>query len=99
MSEELNPTEESWDYREDGDANFYHITDRGGKWLLCLQHNGEQPTDQQRANMRMIAAAPKMLAALKYLESFLPCIVEDPENSTAVRIVSVAIKKAKGEAA
>lgn len=99
MTEELNPTEGPWDYREDGDANFYHITDQAGKWLLCLQHNGEQLTDQQRANMRLIAAAPEMLAALKYLESFLPCIVEDPENSTAVRMVSAAIKKAKGESA
>ena len=33
-------------------------------WVIALLHNGEMNLEEQRANMRLIAAAPNLLEAL-----------------------------------
>lgn len=43
-------------FRDDGEANVYHLMTDDGRWLLSLRHNGEQLVERQRENMRRIAA-------------------------------------------
>lgn len=59
-----NQTQGPWAYVENGDANTYQVRDSKGRWLLALRHNGEEVTEQQRENMRLVAAAPELLEAL-----------------------------------
>ena len=59
-----------WYFHEQGSACFYAITHFKEKhnsvdWLLSLQHNGEQLLEEERANMRLIAAAPELLHELQ----------------------------------
>lgn len=52
---------------------------------------------QCKANARLIAAAPDMLAALKLAEEHLPFIADDnPEASHALVQVRAAVAKAEG---
>lgn len=45
-------------YVEDkGEANFFHLLDDTGRWLLALRHNGEARSDTQHANLRRLVAA------------------------------------------
>ena len=65
-----NHTPGPWYFHEQGSACFYAITHFKEKrnsvdWLLSLQHNGEQLLEEERANMRLIAAAPDLLAVCK----------------------------------
>ena len=67
-----NHTPGPWYFHEQGSACFYAITHFKEKrnsvdWLLSLQHNGEQLLEEERANMRLIAAAPELLEALDKL--------------------------------
>lgn len=42
--------------RENGEANSYALITEDNQWLLSLLHNGQQVSDQQRANLRRLAA-------------------------------------------
>ena len=54
-----------WKLREDGEANSWAVLGPNDNWLLSFLHNGEQLSEKQRANARLIAAAPDLLAAAK----------------------------------
>ena len=61
-----------WHYHEQGEANSYAITHfkerrKSVDWMIALLHNGEAMTEEQRANMQLIAAAPELLDALENL--------------------------------
>jgi hypothetical protein len=43
------------------------LMDGDDKWLAKVQWNGEKHTEEQRANMRLIAAAPDILKNLEGL--------------------------------
>jgi hypothetical protein len=58
-------TQGDWRYRAQGDANHYCILTEDGKWVISFLQNGEILTEEQEANMRLIAAAPDLLAALE----------------------------------
>ena len=105
MSEKLKPTEGPWNYLEDGDANFYHVTDKENKWLLCLKHNGEQPTLRQKANLKLIATSPELLECLKQGEDIISGLEAQADNA-GIDIIEVRawwqeagrlIQKAGGE--
>lgn len=51
-----------WSFHLDGDANRYSILAHGN-WLISFLHNGEQLSEKQLANARLIAAAPELFAA------------------------------------
>jgi len=48
-----------WINTTDGEANFYGIAN-GNDWLLRIQQNGKLTVQEQEANAKLIAAAPKM---------------------------------------
>ena len=89
-----------WYFHPQGDANIYTINHYKEKykfpsWLLVLQHNGEQLTAEQEANMRLIAAAPDLL---EVLESFMRDTgLVKLMRPDQVRRAKDAIAKAKGE--
>lgn len=41
---------------ESGDANSYALRSADGRWFVALLHNGEAGLDQQRVNLRRLAA-------------------------------------------
>lgn len=41
---------------ENGDANSYSLIGQNGDWVLALLHNGKPMLEQQRANLRHVAA-------------------------------------------
>lgn len=82
-----------WAYVENGDANCYQVRDGSGRWLLALLHNGEELTEQQRANLLLIAAAPELLEAL---ELVLDRLVDRNETDEAHTVALAAIAKATG---
>ena len=89
-----------WYFHPQGEANIYAINHYKEKykfpsWLLVLQHNGEQLTAEQEANMRLIAAAPDLL---EVLESFMRDTgLVKLMRPDQVRRAKDAIAKAKGE--
>lgn len=62
----MNHTPGPWNIREEGEANRYAIL-ADNKWLITFLHNGEAMTEKQRANARLIAAAPDLLAVVQRL--------------------------------
>lgn len=55
--------------------------------------------EETRANARLIAAAPELLAALQYLLADAECFAKHLRNSDCVAPARAAIAKATGEAA
>ncbi len=92
-----------WHFHEQGDANFYAITHFKEKrkevdWLLVVQHNGEDLVERQRANMRLITAAPEMLKALQGVISHNNALIEEYQISPSlIYKVEQAIKKSTDE--
>ncbi len=43
-------------FREDGEANLWHMATEDGRWWLALLSNGEQTSERQIANFRRLAA-------------------------------------------
>lgn len=51
-----NPMPGKLEFVENGEANSYNILNAEGRWLLSMQHNGQEVLDTQRANMRRLVA-------------------------------------------
>ena len=48
------------------EANKFFITnEKTGRWLLSIQHNGEQTVSEQTANINLILAGRDLLEALQ----------------------------------
>lgn len=57
-------------WRAQGDANEYVLLNGDGtSWVAAIKQNGEMLVTRQEANMRVWAAAPKLLAALRELQA------------------------------
>ena len=59
-----------WKVTTDGEANFFGIEGKVNEkpnWLFRVQCNGEMQVPEQQENLKLIAAAPEMLEALKDL--------------------------------
>ena len=61
---ELKHTPGPWVPHEQGEANQWVLLTPTGKWVLAFMQNGEIWNEQQKANVKLIAAAPEMLQAL-----------------------------------
>jgi len=54
----MKHTKEKWIMTTDGDANFCGIATEN-RWLMRIQQNGELLPNEQKANAKLIAAAPE----------------------------------------
>lgn len=72
-------TQTPWTVEAQGVANVYRIRSADG-WLAIVQMNGELWTAEQMRVLQMMAAAPDMLKALRFLDltGALDCSV-DPQ--------------------
>lgn len=83
-----------WLPKEQGDANQWFIMANDHKWLFYLQQNGELTNQQQQANIRLIAAAPDLLAALQLAMDAL--VNENQPIHAAISAANKALKKVYG---
>lgn len=96
-------TQGPWATKPQGDANFYFTTyqhpRRGNEdWLMSIQFNGELPTPEQEANVRIIDAGTDMLKALVKVETLLDVMqLTDYQVSDELDEVRAAIAKARGQ--
>ena len=89
------------------DAPYQDIRIHAGKGSICCVWIDDAPLHdynaEQRANARLIAAAPELLEALKELDSWLVCAcIATPEDMAQSfphmqQVVSAAIARAEGE--
>lgn len=69
--EKVNITEGEWKVKEQGDANEYVVLLGKNDWIMNILQNGEIPTFEQRANMKLIEFSPKILKALQNMTGLL----------------------------
>lgn len=104
-------TSGSWAHTTQDDWDGAHVADQHGRIIAECQGcdipgaYGEVGTDEAKANARLIASAPEMLAALKALAIGLsPASLELQKDSladlcrTCSEIIQEAIAKAEGNA-
>lgn len=60
-------TQGPWSAIDQGEANTMALLDGNGKWLAKIQWNGELHHEEQKANMRKIAAVNDLLVNLEAL--------------------------------
>jgi len=91
-------TEGPWVGRGQGDADAFTLMTEDGRWLFAFRQNGERWTPEQQANLRLIASAPDLLAAL---QEVLAAAVREP-FAVQVRLgidrAQAVISKATGDA-
>ena len=73
-----------------------------GEQAADLRCGAMLPSDEARANLRLIAAAPELLAALEAIEAWVPSAAPDEPGGMsimdAIDIARAAIAQAKGNA-
>ena len=69
-----------------------------GEWVCDPSNGNAYPTDRQRANARLIKAAPDMLAALEAIVADAEYLALVGDNHARRMAAKAAIAKAKGEA-
>ena len=92
-----------WSFHEDGDANHYAIIDENGDWIISLLLNGKAYTQEQRAIMHLICAAPAMRDALqriianidRWLETGIPS--DTVESKAIYDQLVAAVEKSLGK--
>ena len=84
-----------WTFHANRNANNYHIR-AGDDWPIAILHNGESLGSTQEANLRLMVAAPELLAALKdlYQIAVAEGVVGD---NTTLEAAAAAISKAEGK--
>ena len=82
-------------YHENGDANSYALLDADGQWLMTILHNGHQVTEQQRENLRRIAACWNACQTIEteVLEQHALGVIT-AEHSQRLHDMEAALKKA-----
>lgn len=68
-----------------------------GYWVAAIHKNASTYEDPVEANARLIAAAPRLLAALVELRKWQAPSGQDPEIDAALQEADAAIREAKGE--
>lgn len=71
----------------------WSVFNADGNWIAVTTR--KQWKDEDKANARLIAAAPDLLEALEYMVNVCPAI--DPDGEEAHNRAADAIAKAKGE--
>jgi hypothetical protein len=66
---ETKHTPGPWIPVEQGDADEYCILTPDKKWVAGFRLNGIQTLEKQRANIKLMAAAPELLEALMSIEN------------------------------
>ena len=56
-----------WNPIEQGGDNDWLLLANEDRWVIGFLQNGELHTEEQRANARLMSAAPDMLAALEHM--------------------------------
>lgn len=64
-----------WKAIEQGDANAYAVLANDKRWVIAFSQNGEIWTEEQKANARLIEAAPELLAELIKAQRFIMAFV------------------------
>lgn len=77
-------------------ANVAYVQDSRARWDVC-EVRPYDPNFEREANIRLIAAAPLMLEALKHARALVQAADLGPSSDTALRMYDAAIAKAEGE--
>lgn len=107
MSAPLQHTPGPWQLVALGEANVYgvnRVVDGKDRWLISFRMNGELTTAQQMADVRLIAAAPRLLAALEHIRNCVridtasgQTFVQVHEGSATMADIDAAIAQARGQ--
>ena len=88
-------TVEPWEYQGEPSAIPTIRTERDAIAQVCgLWRDGESDTEEREANARLLAAAPVMLAALKWVAQEIEW---GHDMAASAAILSQAIAQAEGE--
>ena len=92
---ELKCTQGNWEARRD-DCHYDTVSDiyAGGKFIASV--GGDVACEEQEANTRLMAAAPKMLRALMEIRENLSILRIVDTGSHAWDLANKAIQKAEG---
>ena len=92
---EIDNTKGNWFFKEQGDANDFCILTKEDcgliKWVASFNLNGTQSINEQRANAKLMAAAPELFEAC---ERALQVLEQENIFGQARLLLAVAIKKA-----
>jgi hypothetical protein len=87
-------SDEDWEVREQGDADAYFVATHEGRWIGSFRMNGEETPAKQKALVKIIAAAPRMLKACEAMVK-----AEDMQKGLRggyiMGVISIAIDLAK----
>lgn len=83
---------------ESGGLNRYVVEESTGNVLASLNYPSHRDIDNERANARLIAAAPELLQALELAKATIERLHRHAPNSAkgTLDVVSSAIAKAQG---
>lgn len=93
QKEEVKHTPGPWIWHEQGDANAYALLSNTKRWVIVFRQNGEILTGQQRANARLIAAAPELLEACQMIAQWMKSEGIAPNRLGEIeKVISKALK-------
>lgn len=85
-------TKGKWILKEQGDANEYAIITQDNKWVVAFRLNGEQRIEEEKANAKLIAAAPDLFKACEEMIQYFDA--ENLSQCDAYYSIKNALKKA-----
>ena len=88
MAKEATHTPGPWAYQENAD-DYTHIVRTPGERFLCQLSQDASGT--AKANARLIAAAPSMLAELHNTDDALTKLIRDLENIVIAKDVAILV--------
>ncbi len=87
-----------WKAVEQRSGKTTYIMENSGNKIICeIGLMSEQPPDQDKANARLIAAAPELLAACEWAFGELCEAWDEPEEKAIPEKFLTAIRKARGK--
>lgn len=100
MTTEAKHTPGPWNWHEYDGAGSPYILVKNGSWDIAHNRHSAVDLETERANARLIAAAPDMLEALRKCRAVLECMITihgpDPSGSALLALngADAAIVKA-----